>query len=204
MSYNGVGLQTPRGSGTSGYVQKNVATKKLEGFREKRARDEAETQRRETKQKMHEARRSAGQEVKEHLDKRKIEVKCMELRDRLEDEDVEEADIENQVAALREKLVAQTEKIHECSDKESDGKQAKEGLQFHSLSRRELVQSEERAKSADQKAKTVEGGKPEKADDKVNKEFAKETKESPTEKKVVAEALALDPAFQYVPRYKSR
>lgn len=205
MSYNGVGLQTPRGSGTSGYVQKNVVTKRLEGFREKRARDEAETLRRETKQKMEEARRSAGKEVKEHLDKRRIEVECMELRDTLEDKDVAEIEIEKQVQALRKKLLAEAEvkekvKIEKESSSKEDG-----ALHFHGMSRRELVESQDREKTtANQKEKVVTHEAATEKVPKHEKETSKEKTGCDSTREKEPEGLALGSPFKYVPRYKSR
>ncbi|KAM9939996.1 hypothetical protein OXX80_000554 [Metschnikowia pulcherrima] len=107
MSYNGIGLQTPRGSGTSGYVQKNVVAKNTEGVREKRKREAENEHRRMIRAKMNEARRNAGADVRSHDEKRYVEVKCMELRESLEDEDVEDAEIDKKVASFRVKLLAE-------------------------------------------------------------------------------------------------
>lgn len=137
MSYNGVGLQTPRGTGTSGYIQKNVANKHVEGYRQKRARDASEAERREARARMKVARRSAGTEVKEHLDKRRVEVKCMELRDQLEDEDVDEETIQSKVDELRKSLLSLPAKS-DASEEPTEG--------FHEISRRELVEREDMEK----------------------------------------------------------
>lgn len=80
MSSN-VGLNTPRGSGTSGYVQRNLShlrprdngagapygVKDFDSFRHRQ--------------------RQPDEEILEHDRKREIEVKVFELRDRLEDEE---------------------------------------------------------------------------------------------------------------------
>lgn len=74
MSDN-VGLSTPRGSGTSGYVQKNLAAM--------RPRDTAAPypdSMREYKQ------RQPDKGILEHDRKREVEVKVFELRDKLEEE----------------------------------------------------------------------------------------------------------------------
>lgn len=75
MSSN-VGLSTPRGSGTSGYVQRNLAHLKprdkaapygdLDSFKHRQ--------------------RKPDKEILEHDRKREVEVKVFELRDKLEDE----------------------------------------------------------------------------------------------------------------------
>lgn len=104
MSYNGIGLHTPRGSGTSGYVQKSLSGLKREGLRQKREREAQEDRIRESKAKKMMIRHSAGGEIVDHDMKRLIEVKCMELRDKLEDDDVDDEEVEKQVAELRREL----------------------------------------------------------------------------------------------------
>jgi hypothetical protein len=77
MSSN-VGLSTPRGSGTSGYVQRNLSHLRARNdpYPPKDFRDEALKHR----------HRKPDQEILEHDRKREVEVKVFELRDRLEDE----------------------------------------------------------------------------------------------------------------------
>lgn len=76
MSAN-VGLSTPRGSGTSGYVQKNMSFL--------RPREKQTGPPRDTEFK-HPLRREPNKEILEHERKREVEVKCFELRDKLEEE----------------------------------------------------------------------------------------------------------------------
>ncbi|KAG9313530.1 hypothetical protein JVU11DRAFT_5857 [Chiua virens] len=78
--YNGIGLTTPRGSGTNGYVQRNLSIL--------RTHDTA-------------AERAAATRTKT-----KVEVKCLELQLKLEDDGLEETEIEAKVTALREELLA--------------------------------------------------------------------------------------------------
>ncbi|GEQ68427.1 hypothetical protein JCM33374_g2095 [Metschnikowia sp. JCM 33374] len=117
MSYNGIGLQTPRGSGTSGYVQKNEASKKSEGIREKRRREAADEHRKLIRAKMAEARRNAGDDVRAHDQKRRIEVKCMELRESLEEQDLDDSEIDKRVASLRSKMLAEEKILHDQREK---------------------------------------------------------------------------------------
>jgi hypothetical protein len=77
MSSN-VGLSTPRGSGTSGYVQKNSA--------HLRPRDNAQPYPTKDVDAIRHRQRQPDQEILEHERKREIEVKVLELRDRLEEE----------------------------------------------------------------------------------------------------------------------
>jgi hypothetical protein len=76
MSDN-VGLSTPRGSGTSGYVQRNLA--------HMRPRDRAAPYPKDLESMRHK-QRQPDKGILEHERKREVEVKVFELRDRLEDE----------------------------------------------------------------------------------------------------------------------
>jgi hypothetical protein len=76
MSDN-VGLSTPRGSGTSGYVQRNLAHMK--------PRDRAAPYHRDLDHLKH-RQRQPDKGILEHDRKREIEVKVFELRDQLEEE----------------------------------------------------------------------------------------------------------------------
>lgn len=74
MSSN-VGLSTPRGSGTSGYVQRNLSYLK--------PRDRVAPYPEDIPK---HRQRKPDPDILEHERKRKIEVKVFELRDQLEDE----------------------------------------------------------------------------------------------------------------------
>ncbi|KAF9123511.1 RNA-splicing factor [Mortierella sp. 14UC] len=94
MSYNGIGLSTARGSGTNGYVVRNLSTLKH------RQRDFKPTDPYDDEPKV----RKPNPDLVLHEQKRSIEIKCATLQDELEDEGLNEAEIEKQVDALREKL----------------------------------------------------------------------------------------------------
>ncbi|KAF7973219.1 hypothetical protein HWV62_15821 [Athelia sp. TMB] len=95
--YNGIGLTTPRGSGTNGYVVRNLSTIRHYETPADRASawDAAPPKHREP---------DAG--ILEHERKRGVEVKCLELQLELEDQGLDEEKIEEQVDALRTKLLA--------------------------------------------------------------------------------------------------
>lgn len=76
MSSN-VGLTTPRGSGTSGYVQRNLAHIK--------PRDQAKPYSTDIDSLRH-RQRQPDKQILEHDRKREVEVKVFELRDKLEEE----------------------------------------------------------------------------------------------------------------------
>lgn len=78
--YNGIGLSTPRGSGTNGYVQKNLSfitnTKQKETYK-----TDFDVKRADAS-----FFKEPNREIAEHERKRKIEVKCFELEQEMEDQ----------------------------------------------------------------------------------------------------------------------
>ncbi|KAI8074277.1 cwf21 domain-containing protein [Gilbertella persicaria] len=101
--YNGIGLSTPRGSGTNGYVVRNLSF--IKPPRQDR-QDRANQDYRETPK-----TRKPNAAILDHDRKRKIEVKCMEHQLKLEEEGLTDDAIEEKVQALREKLLADLEKM---------------------------------------------------------------------------------------------
>ncbi|GAA6042280.1 hypothetical protein JCM8097_000612 [Rhodosporidiobolus ruineniae] len=97
MSYNGVGLSTPRGSGTSGHIQSNRSHLRSRPREHDKPADFNDSF----------AHRAPDQAILEHERKRRIEAQCFELQVQLEDDGGAEDDIQAQVSALREKLTAQ-------------------------------------------------------------------------------------------------
>ncbi|KAI5310428.1 RNA-splicing factor [Ascosphaera atra] len=109
MSAN-VGLPTPRGSGTSGYVQRNLSY--LRPRDPLPSRDAPEPEFRQ---------RQPNKEILEHDRRRAIEVKILEERDRLEEEN-EKLGEEGKVAeegeeTAGEKVILTEEQIEERLDK---------------------------------------------------------------------------------------
>ncbi|PGH09929.1 hypothetical protein AJ79_05545 [Helicocarpus griseus UAMH5409] len=150
MSSN-VGLSTPRGSGTSGYVQRNLSHLKprdapyppplsssnqqsgANGFRQ----------------------RKPDKQILDHDRRRAIEVKILEERDRLEEENeeleedkrVSEEEIENRLEVLREKLVGELERdmAGGVGGDRRDGKGGKKQFktyQVHELAEAKIEESE--------------------------------------------------------------
>lgn len=100
--YNGIGLQTARGSGTNGYVQRNLSHLRPRSLATEVSRHE------ETR--VRNMQPDAG--ILDHERKRKVEIKCLELRDELEDkgcvtnaDSVPEDEVEERVASLRKALL---------------------------------------------------------------------------------------------------
>ena len=98
MSSN-VGLSTPRGSGTSGYVQRNLSLLKP------RAAGVGVPYSLDSYAARGPTVRKPDQEILNHDRLREIEIRVLELREKLEDEEVEEEKIEEDCEALREKLM---------------------------------------------------------------------------------------------------
>ncbi|KAI9026607.1 hypothetical protein CLU79DRAFT_742559 [Phycomyces nitens] len=103
--YNGIGLSTPRGSGTNGYVVRNLS------FVRPPPTD------RNDRSSSHDFKaplpeiRQPNQEILLHDRKRKVEVQCMELQIELEDEGLSEDVIEEKVQELRTRLNKNIDKI---------------------------------------------------------------------------------------------
>ncbi|OMP84725.1 Pre-mRNA-splicing factor CWC21 [Diplodia seriata] len=136
MSSN-VGLTTPRGSGTSGYVQRNLSQLK--------PRDNAAPYTKDYDQIKQLRQRQPDQGILEHDRKREIEVKVFELRDRLEDEGVDEDEIDDQCDALRKKLQKEAESSGERLDK-AKARNLKQH-QVHELAAAKIEESEKLRKA---------------------------------------------------------
>jgi hypothetical protein len=145
MSAN-VGLSTPRGSGTSGYVQRNTALLKPRAAGvgvpyTLNDRDRAPKQ------------RKPDQEILLHDRMREIEVKVLELREKLEEdaeaaeekgeEPTSEEEIDEKCDELRKQLTEQFEKDRE-REKNSGGPRSKglKNYQVHELAEAKQRESE--------------------------------------------------------------
>jgi len=133
MSSN-VGLSTPRGSGTSGYVQRNLSLLK--------PRDTGvgvpyslDSSARGPKA------RKPDQEILNHDRLREIEVKVLELREQLEDDEVDEDKIDEECDKLREQLTADMERN---KDRNRSGGKRTDGKGLKSYQVHELAEAKER------------------------------------------------------------
>lgn len=78
--YNGIGLQTARGSGTNGYVQRNLSLVR-------HTKDKVNYKSEEEIKKLDaEMARPPNEEILAHERKRKVELKCMEMQELMEDQ----------------------------------------------------------------------------------------------------------------------
>jgi serine/arginine repetitive matrix protein 2 len=78
--YNGIGLQTARGSGTNGYVQRNLSFVKITKNKiEYKTEDDF-------KRLEAELNRLPNEEILAHQKKRTIELKCYEMKELMEEQ----------------------------------------------------------------------------------------------------------------------
>jgi serine/arginine repetitive matrix protein 2 len=95
MSYNGVGLQSVRGSGTSGYVQRNLSVPKPQR-RYDLMRDSAPQPEVQYKK--------PNSDIMQHAAKRAVELKLMDLRLLMEEQGYGESEIFDKLAEARANL----------------------------------------------------------------------------------------------------
>ncbi|KAI4708171.1 RNA-splicing factor [Alternaria sp. Ai002NY15] len=155
-----VGLTTPRGSGTSGYVQKNRSLL--------RPRDKIQPYPKDWEHAKHRPRQPDA-EILEHEAKRDIEVKVLELRDKLEDEGVDEDEIDDQCEGLRRKL------DQERKDGKDLGPNAKrlKSHQVHELAKAKAEESERLRKALGISADYEEGSHWRKQEERMRDSLAK-------------------------------
>lgn len=144
MSSN-VGLSTPRGSGTSGYVQRNLSNlRPRETFAPYPASLPAHRQ------------RQPNAEILEHDRLRQIEVQVFDLRDKLEEEEVDEEEIEMQTEALRRKLLDEDERGGGGGN--DGGKKGLKVHQVHELAKAKIEESERLRRALGIREDYEEGG----------------------------------------------
>jgi len=143
MSSN-VGLTTPRGSGTSGYVQRNLSHLKPRDRAAPYDLDDFKKHR----------QRQPDPEILEHERKRKIENEVFKLRDELEEKEVDEEEIDEQCDALRGKLTKEM-------DEGRGGKEAARGMkqhQVHDLAKAKIEETEKLRRALGIRSDYEEGG----------------------------------------------
>ena len=78
--YNGIGLQTARGSGTNGFVQRNLSFVKHH-------KDKVTYKSEEDAAKLEaQINRQANKEILAHEHKRRLELKCIEMQELMEEQ----------------------------------------------------------------------------------------------------------------------
>lgn len=110
MGGSNLGLQTARGSGTTGHIQKNVSRNSkgkssVVGHYEKRRAVKSGRAREEHIVEKSKERREERAKINEHNRRRDIEVRCVELKESLEETDENEETIDKKVQEFRKDLV---------------------------------------------------------------------------------------------------
>ena len=78
--YNGIGLQTARGSGTNGYVQRNLSFIRNQ-------KDRVDYKSEEELKKLDQSMiKQPNKEILDHDRKRKVELKCLEMQELMEEQ----------------------------------------------------------------------------------------------------------------------
>ena len=96
--YNGIGLTTPRGSGTSGHVVKNASFLRPEFFRNK-IDENTGKHNNSSSQALHSA--AGNKEILDHNKKRELESKLYELQESMIEQGYSDAEIEEKLAEAR-------------------------------------------------------------------------------------------------------
>lgn len=123
--YNGVGLCTPRGSGTSGYIQRHFGAlkPKRSDIQQGRTFDDSRNFDTSKAPKI----RKPNAELLEHERRRKVEVQLVIFRDQLEADGLIEVEIEERVKEERQRLLdesaeeSQKEETEKCRQLERKG-----------------------------------------------------------------------------------
>lgn len=96
--YNGIGLQTARGSGTNGYVQRNLSS-----IVSKKRKVDYQNERDRLIEKPF-ISRPLNTDIAEHKRKREIENKCLEYEERLKEKGVDAEEIVIRLKNYRERI----------------------------------------------------------------------------------------------------
>ncbi|ESN96269.1 hypothetical protein HELRODRAFT_68390 [Helobdella robusta] len=114
--YNGIGLETARGSGTNGFVQRNLSFIK-------RHKDRVDYKSEEEIKKLDwQLNKEPNQEILIHDRKRKIELKCLEMEELMEDQGYTQDEITKKVSAFRKMLMQKEESTNSSIELDENGR----------------------------------------------------------------------------------
>lgn len=163
MSSN-VGLTTPRGSGTSGYVQRNLSHLKPRDAAAPYSLDDRKHR-----------QRNPDPDILEHERKRKIEVQVFELRDQLEEEGkLDEDEIDERCDSLRMEL----ERQNEGATRQTNAKALK-GYQIHDLAKAKIEETERLRRALGIRDDYEEGEHWKRQEERLKESLAKNAQDSP-------------------------
>lgn len=112
--YNGIGLSTARGSGTNGYVQANLSSL-LFSKQKIEYNADADMEKNEA-----EITKGPNKDLLMHEYKRRIEIKCLEFEDLMEEKGFPESEIAEKVNEYRKLLLSEFEAGKMDLEKELD------------------------------------------------------------------------------------
>ncbi|KAM0349436.1 hypothetical protein ACHAPU_003845 [Fusarium lateritium] len=168
MSDN-VGLNTPRGSGTSGYVQRNLAQIRPRDFGAPYPKD---------LDSLRHKQRQPDKGILEHDRKREVEVKVFDLRDKLEEEEVDEDEIDKQCDELRQKLLAEMN-----SGRGGGPRKPFKQHQVHEMADAKIKESERLRKALKISSNYEEGGHWKRQEERLRSALEKEDKDEEDNRK---------------------
>jgi len=114
--YNGIGLQTARGSGTNGFVTRNMSFIK-------RHKDKVDYKSEEELAKLDQQMvKGPNQEILTHERKRKVELKCMEMHELMEEQGYTQEEIEKKVSIFRKMLMEKEGVSEKVVERDEDGR----------------------------------------------------------------------------------
>jgi len=114
--YNGIGLQTVRGSGTNGYVQRNLAFVKKHKERVDYKTDD------ELAKLDQGLNKQPNKEILDHERKRKVELKCMEMQELMEEQGYTDSEVQDKVNMFRKMLMAKEGVTDSAIEKDEHGR----------------------------------------------------------------------------------
>ncbi|KAF4986925.1 hypothetical protein FGRMN_10620 [Fusarium graminum] len=168
MSDN-VGLNTPRGSGTSGYVQRNLAHIKPRDFGAPYPKD---------LDSLRHKQRQPDKGILEHDRKREVEVKVFDLRDKLEEEEVDEDEIDKRCDELRKKLLAEMN-----SGRGGGPRKPFKQHQVHEMADAKIKESERLRKALKISSNYEEGGHWKRQEERLRSALEKEDRDEEDDRK---------------------
>lgn len=124
--YNGIGVQTARGTGTSGHVMKNIGTLKPMRYDVKKMKEKKESE---------SMLRVADPGILYHNELRRIEIVLAEYRESLEDDEMDDSEIDVAVDSRREELKNSNFQAEAVMSTESHALTVERGLRDDRLAR---------------------------------------------------------------------
>lgn len=123
--YNGIGLQTARGTGTNGFVTRNLSFVRVTKEKVEYKPDE------DVKKLEAYINKKGNAELLKHDRKRKIELKCVEMEELMMEQGYEEEEIQKKVEKFRKQLL----------EKDSQKEEAQVEYEFDEFGRPTATQS---------------------------------------------------------------